>query len=439
MANSEESRPQTAFLRCEIPAIEWNRSPKERVVSMKKASGILAFVLLAVFLGLGGYTAWLFKARAQGHGAGGPPGMMGGIGPMPVVAADVVFVPMADRIEAVGTASADKSATLTATVTEAVVATRFEEGQPVTAGQVMIQLDDAEEQATFEEARKAYERYAALAKTSAASVARRDQEKARMDVAQARARDRQIVAPFDGVAGLRRVNVGDTVSAGTAMTTVDSVDPVKVRFSIPEIHMSAIAPDQTIEARSAAWPGEVFQGTVSAVDSRIDPVTRAVAVKAVIPNPDMKLRPGLLMTVSVLNNPRQALAVPEQALIETGTAQSVMAIGTDGKAEMRPVRPGVRQAGFVEILSGLKEGEQVIIEGLQKVQPGMPVKAAQVKSIGESIKDSADFAIERKQEVIRGMQEDGRLPGAEPVPASESTSEPESGQPAASPGGGKAP
>lgn len=256
----------------------------------------------------------------------------GGAGGPPAVVTTTVMQPVAwsDAIEALGTAQANESVTLTAKVTETVDSVNFEDGQFVRSGHVLVDLSGGaeaaqlrEEQAAFQEAQQQLDRQAGLVEkgTIARSqldtqVAARDAAKARMDTIRARLKDRVITAPFDGVLGFRRVSQGTLVSPGTEITTLDDIRTIKLDFPVPETFLANVASGQKIAAQSAAWPETDFEGVVRAVDSRVDPVTRAVTVRAEIANPDARLRPGMLLTVRLLKPERQTLALPEIALTD---------------------------------------------------------------------------------------------------------------------------
>jgi membrane fusion protein (multidrug efflux system) len=326
----------------------------------------------------------------------------------PMAAASVIVSPVAqhefsDRIEAIGTAEANQSASLMPTVTETVKSINVREGQFVTAGTVIVELSSDEERATLNEAVKSFDRYDQLARSKIGSEARRDEEKARMGVAKAQLDKRRIVAPFDGVLGIRRVSVGDMVNPTTVITTIDELDPIQLQFSIPESYISILKTGLEIKATTEAYPGEVFTGRISAVDSRVNPDTRAIIVKAEIPNADNRLRPGLLMKSEVVKNSRISLAIPEEAIVSSGEKKTVLTVGSDNKVSEKTITIGNRQAGFVEILSGLKEGEKVIIEGVQKAHPGGEVKIAGEKSIAQTMEDAVKYAVPRKQEAFENM------------------------------------
>lgn len=391
----------------------------------KRRRPVFPVVIVLIIVGLLGYTGFTAYMKAKYAGMGGPG--MGGMGGGPgVIVAAVEKLPLADRISAIGTAHADEDAVLTAKVTEKVRSINFEEGQFVKAGTVLVQLDDAAEQATLNEASRSYDRYKALSKSSAASVARRDEEEASMLVARAAVKDRQIVAPFDGIVGLRQVSAGDLVTPGMEITTIDAVDPIKLEFTVPETFLAALKPGMEIEARTEAFPDETFSGTVTAIDSRVNPQTRAITAKADIQNADGRLRPGLLMSVDIIRDAHEALVVPELALVSLGERQFVMTVDAEGKAVQTPIETGVRRPGFVEVLSGLKEGDKIIVEGLLKAHPGTPVQVQGEKTIAGTIGDAWQSALPRKREAIDAQA--GR--GVIPEPEKPEESKPAAGQPA---------
>ena len=308
----------------------------------------------------------------------------------PMSAPDVVVAPVAlrtfaDQIEAIGTAQANQSAMLMPTVTETIKSININEGEFVKAGTVIVELNSNEEQATLNEAVKAFDRYDQLARSRIGSEARRDEEEARMNVAKAQLEKRAVVAPFDGVLGIRKVSVGDMVGPTTMITTIDELDPIKLQFSVPESYLAVLKPGLEIRATTEAYPGEIFTGKVSAIDSRINTTTRAVLINAIVPNADTRLRPGLLMKANIVKSARQSLAIPEQAIVSAGDKKTVLSVGADNKVVEKTVTTGNRQAGYVEVLSGLNAGEKVIIEGLQKAQNGAEVKIVGEKTIDQTI------------------------------------------------------
>ena len=148
---------------------------------------------------------------------------------------------------------------------------------------------------------------------------------------------------------------------------------IKLDFDVPEVFISRLQEGLTVTARSAAWPEQAFAGRVTSIDTRVDPVSRTVTVRALLPNDDGRLRPGMFLTVTLLKEDVRALMVPEQAIVPERSKQFVFVVGEGNVVERREVRSGRRRPGEVEILEGLSEGEQVVTEGTQKVQTGVTV------------------------------------------------------------------
>lgn len=314
--------------------------------------------------------------------------------PTEVITTQVQPSPWRDSIEALGTTRANESLTITAKVTETVARVNFSDGDLAEAGQVLVDLTGRAEVAQLEEARAAskeaqqqLDRQQDLVKAGTIArsqldtqVAARDSARARMDAIRARLADRVITAPFDGVLGFRQVSPGTLVTPGTAIATLDDISVIKLDFSVPETFLGALAGGQKIIARSAAWPDQDFAGVVSTVDSRIDPVTRSVQVRAEIPNPERLLRPGMLMTVRLFRPERQALVIPELALLQVGSTAFVYRVNAEGAVEQANVSIGARRRGEVEIVSGLQAGDRIIVEGTVKVRPGARVVEAKASA-----------------------------------------------------------
>jgi membrane fusion protein (multidrug efflux system) len=308
--------------------------------------------------------------------------------PIQVIVAETRADRFVDRVEALGTLKANESVSLTANVTETVSEIRFDDGQRVEQGQVLVEMTSAEEHALLEEARvrateaqRQYERVKSLVAQRSASESLLDERKRDLDTARAllvaiesRLADRLIKAPFAGVIGLRNISPGALVEPGDLITTLDDDRLMKLDFSVPSVFLTSLHPGLPIEARSSAYGERVFEGEVRSIDSRVDPVTRAIQVRALIPNPDRTLKPGVLMRVELLRNPRDALVIPESALIHQGREHFVMRVGEGDQAERREILIGGRRAGEVEVIEGLAAGDRVITHGGDKVRPGQPVQ-----------------------------------------------------------------
>ncbi len=326
--------------------------------------------------------------------------------PPQVIVAEVKQQALSDRVEALGTLKANESVAITANVSDIITAIHFDDGQRVARGEVLVELNSAEQQALFDEAvarlgeaERQYERVKSLVAQRSASESllderRRDVETTRALVVAIRSRlaDRLIKAPFDGVLGLRNISLGALVEPGDLITTIDDDNVMKLDFAVPSTYLTALLPGMPIEARSRAYGIEVFTGTIRGIDSRVDPVTRSVQVRALIPNPERQLRPGVLMRVELLRNPREAAVVPEAALLQVGSKHSVLVVGPDGQVERRPVEIGTRLPGQVEILEGVTPGERVITDGQDKARPGQPVRILAVDDGSRGLREMLEAA-----------------------------------------------
>lgn len=331
-------------------------------------------------------TLGLSACGSNGGGGGGGPG-----GAAPVVTtAPVASVPWTDRIGALGTARASESIMITSKLSERVARVRFESGQRVEAGQVLVDLDvggdvaDLESaRTTFREAQRQFERQRQLAESQLISTSQLDTQRAARDAAEAqvkqsmaRVSDRVIVAPFAGVLGLREVSPGQLLGPGSTITTLDAIDAMEVDFAIPEVQLSLVRDGLMVEARSDAWPGEVFAGRVVSVDSRVDVATRSITVRAVVDNTESKLLPGMLLSMSILQAERQALVIPEIAVQQNGSTSFVYRVAAGNTVEAATVTLGARDSGRVEIRDGLSVGDRIVIDGTVKLRPGSTFREA---------------------------------------------------------------
>lgn len=308
----------------------------------------------------------------------------------PVIVREAVSDRFVDRVESLGTLSANESVTLTASVAETVTAIHFDDGQRVNAGDILVEMTNAEEHALLEEerstvaeAKKQYDRLRPLVQRGAASESLLDQRRreyetasARLRAVESRLRDRLVIAPFAGRVGLRNVSVGALIAPGDVVTTLDDDSVMKLDFAVPAVHLAVLREGLPIEALAPAFPQRTFSGVVSSVDSRIDPVTRSIVVRARLPNPERLLKPGLLMQVALLTNPREAVLVPEEALIPTGRRNAVLVVDASADppvVHLRWVSTGARRPGAVEITAGLQAGERVVTHGTLRARPGQPV------------------------------------------------------------------
>lgn len=324
--------------------------------------------------------------------------------PQPVIVTRAAVEPFADSVEALGTLKANESVTLTATVTETVTAVNFEDGQRVEQGDILVEMMSGQEKAeldaeraTVEEAKRQVERIAPLVKSGAASQSVLDQRqrefetaKARLEAVQSRISDRIITAPFGGRVGLRNISVGAVLQPGTTITTLDDDSIMKLDFAVPSHFLAVLRPGLEIVATARAFEGREFKGQISSIDSQIDPVTRSVIVRALIPNEEKLLRPGLLMSVEIMKDPRQAVVIPEEAIVPEARKNFIYVVdsaGEAGVARKREVTLGARRPGEVEILEGLTAGETVITHGTMNVTDGAAVKVTAVETGSEPLQE----------------------------------------------------
>jgi membrane fusion protein (multidrug efflux system) len=328
----------------------------------------------------------LLSAGCSGPEASAQAEQVGAAG-VEVTTTEVTVRPLGAELETVGTAAASESADVTSEVSKKVTAIRFDEGDFVRAGAVLVELDNDEARASVSEAEAAVtdsgsrlRRSQDLFTRNALSQAELDQlesshkaNQARLEAARARLADTVIRAGFDGRTGFRRVSVGTLVGPNTVITTLDDVSVIKLNFTVPETSMSLIKEGLPVSALSAAVPGRKFQGKITELDSRVDPTTRSITVRAQLPNADGALRPGMFMTVTLQGEVMPVLVVPETAIVpEQGNAY--VFVIKNSVAERRRVHIGRRQPGQVQISDGLRAGEHVVIEGTQNLRDGTPVR-----------------------------------------------------------------
>ncbi len=359
------------------------RAPRAR------ASRVATLLLLACALAACGD-----KEAAGGPGKGGPGGGRGGDRPVPVTTVRLQPESFTDTLIAIGTVKARESVTVTAKVSEIVQTVHFDSGQEVGAGAALVTLSDRQQQAALTEAQASADeadrllrRQTELVQQQLIARAQVDNQRAARDAAQARVAqiraqlaDRVVRAPFSGVLGLRQVSPGALVTPGTPIATLDDISRVYVDFPLPESQLSRVGPGQRVDARAVAYPEQRFEGTVQTVDARIDPATRAVQVRADLPNPQRLLRPGMLINVEISGTTRSALLLPEIAVTQVGRDSYVYRVGNGDAVEQVKVGLGSRSAGKVEIVEGLATGDRVVVDGTGKLKPGDRISEAGAKA-----------------------------------------------------------
>ena len=306
---------------------------------------------------------------------------------MTVEATKVAMQALPQTITAVGSLRSDESITVRPEVAGRISAILFKEGQHVGKGMTLIRLDPAINAAEVQQARanlklakSKYDRAVELSQRNFISGQAKDEAENNLRVAEAavalveaRLAKMEIKAPFSGVIGLRVVSVGDYVKEGADVVNLESVDPLKVDFRVPEIYMRQVQVGQTLSVSLDALPGKSFDGKVFAINPLVDAAGRAVVIRAIVGNPDTSLRPGMFARVKLITrDEKEALVVPEQAIVPQGDEQYVFRI-VDGKVARVKVELGQRREGKVEIVKGLDANDVVVTAGQLKLRDGMAV------------------------------------------------------------------
>jgi membrane fusion protein (multidrug efflux system) len=274
----------------------------------------------------------------------------------------------------------------------------------VDKGELLLQLDDRQATADLRviesqlaDARRQLERANRLRSNNSISQSQVDELRTAVDVAIAereaarvRLENHRIVAPFSGVLGLSDLSVGAYVTPGTAIATLDATDQMELTFSVPERFLGQVSLGQVVRGNSPAWPEEIFHGELVELGTRISELSRSLPVRAVIDNPEGRLRPGQFMSASLTLRERKALVIPEQAVLIRGDDKYVF-LAEDGVAQRTRVTLGSRMPGLVEVVSGISDSDRVIITGQDRLSSGDRVE---IKDEGNAIPDNRFQAME---------------------------------------------
>jgi membrane fusion protein (multidrug efflux system) len=319
--------------------------------------------------------------------AGGPPGGFA----TQVVAVKAAREAVSENLRVVGTVLANETVDLQPEVDGRVTAIHFEEGQKVQADQLLVEIESGQIEAMLSEAeanlalaKSKWERAEDLLKNKTMAKQESEEAEAQFNMTRARVeqmreqiRYRKLKAPFAGVIGARRISPGQVITKQTVIATLSDLDPVKVEGNVPERFLATAKEGAKFALTIAAFPQEKFEGELYFVAPHIDPINRTALVKARVANPELRLKPGMFASADLtLRVKDDAIVIPEASLMPQGETFAVIVVDAELTAQMRPVKAGVRMAGRVEILEGLKEGETVVVEGWQKTRPGGKVTLA---------------------------------------------------------------
>lgn len=311
-----------------------------------------------------------------------------------VEAAPALAAVYQEDLRSVGSLMSDESVQIASEIAGRIASLAFAEGQPVSASDVLVALDDAiaraeliDAQARFDLARANRERARTLSKNGHMSEQAHDQADANYGIAQAaldlasvKLAKHEIKAPFDGIVGLRNASVGAYVSIGTPIVNLEKIDFLKIDFKLPEAALTQISTGQDVVVEVDAVPGRTFTAEIYAISPMVDVNGRALHVRARMKNPDRLLRPGLFARVTVKSREtREVVVVPESAIVPRAGETFVYVIN-DGKAVETKVRLGRRAAGKVQVLSGLSADSVVVVAGQLKLRNGSAVEIVQTES-----------------------------------------------------------
>jgi membrane fusion protein (multidrug efflux system) len=346
------------------------------------------FAILLVIAGLAGggyygYRNFLAATQPAQAQAVANPATAG----VPVEVGVIEKMTVYEEVEALGTLAANESVVIAPEIAGRVIALGFKEGQRVSKDQELVKLDTAildaelkQAQADLTLSRDTFQRNQALVQRGAGTQVALEQataqlasNEARVQLSKAKLAQSTIVAPFDGVVGLRSVGVGDYASVGKPMIILTNIDPIKVDFRVPEVFLSRVKVGQTIQVKIDAVPDAAFTGEIFAIDPVVDINGRAVRLRALIPNADLLLKPGLFARIMITIDQREnALVIPEMAVVPDGVGKIVYVV-ENGKAKRVVVELGKRLPGKVEVVKGLTPQMQIVTAGQMRLRDGATI------------------------------------------------------------------
>lgn len=359
---------------------------------------VLLAVVAAGLIGLGyfAYTSFrepggaLLPAAPGGAGkpaaaAGGPPGGF----PTPVETAQVLAAELAVEATAVGSLRSNESVILRPETPGRIASINFRDGVAVGKGALLIALDAATQSAELDQAKASLGLAQANHQRNQDLFARKFISRQALDntqaglkvqeaavaVAQARFEKMHIRAPFSGIVGIRNVSVGDYVKEGQELVNIEDISTLKIDFRLPESYLTELRPGQRLEVASDAIPGQLFPAVLDAINPLVEAGGRAISLRAHLPNGEARLRPGMFVRVRLILEQRDhVLLIPEQALVADSQAPYVYRV-VGSQARRVPIRTGLRRDGQVEVVEGLRAGDEVVSAGQMKLRDGAAVRA----------------------------------------------------------------
>ncbi|MDR1982182.1 MAG: efflux RND transporter periplasmic adaptor subunit [Holosporaceae bacterium] len=284
-------------------------------------------------------------------------------------------------LKSIGTAVSNESVDIMSNVTQTVASIHFTDCEHVKKGQLLVQLNINKKTAEKKQAeinlveqRREFNRLEVLKKKKIIPEKDYDVQQTKLLDAQAKLdginadiKESSIVAPFDGILGIRKISIGALLTPGSVITTIDDIDKLKVDFTLPEKYNLFLKPNLKIIAKSVVLEGKKFEGDILAVVPRVSPVSRSIAVRGIIDNRDHLLKPGMMLKISIKLKDREIIQIPEKSLSSIGEKHYVFVLSENNKVKRRYVSVGIRNNGFVEIEKGLNVGDKIITDGTSRL------------------------------------------------------------------------
>jgi len=342
----------------------------------KRKHKIIITIAIVLILSIG----WHYYAKRRAALAGGMP-------PTPVVAIAAKLQNWQQQVQATGSLNAFQGVMLKSEVAGRVTKINFSSGQTVKAGDLLLEIDPgilqaqlvaAQAKATlssgdYQRAIELFKRGVLAKQDLDTALSTQNSDAANVDALKAQLAQNIIVAPFDGRLGLRLINLGDYISPGKPLVNLQTLNPMRVDFSVSENYLGQIAPGDKLQIQSDAFPNQIFTGNVKAIDSAVDPATRTISLRAIIANPEGKLLPGSFVQVTLMaGKPQLLITIPQLAVVYDSAGNYVYVIN-HGHAAKKIISIVQQNDTQVAVTGNIKAGDQVITEGQLKIMDGAPV------------------------------------------------------------------
>ena len=347
---------------------------------MKKRMLIMLGAVVVFVVAIGGWKLLQVRAAMAAGAQFAPP-------PAAVTTTIVKRERWQPTLKAVGSLKAVNGVTISTDLAGIVSEIAFQSGASVKKGELLIRLDSKQEEAQLRSAeakldwaRVSLDRQRDLKASGTASQSEYDsaesgfrQAVAAVDEARALIARKTIVAPFDGLLGIRQADLGQYLDVGAPIVQLESVEPIHVEFAFPQQDLDQVAIGKKIQLKAAGVTGAQFEGEITAIESRLDAATRNITIQGTVPNAESKLRPGMFVNVEVFLPEKEVVAIPVSAISYAPYGDSVYIVKGGKEAQQHFVKLGTTRGDQIEVISGVKEGDEVVSSGAFKLRNGMPV------------------------------------------------------------------